>query len=276
MATIYKTVGCGNDFLIFDATGEEFTLLWSHKFNELSRKEVAKRLCDRNFGIGADGLVFLEATKNPEWDFQWDFYNSDGSVAEMCGNATRCVAMLAKYLRLVDGNSMKFGTLAGTIQASVIDQDTVQVNMPRILKHAYQQEMTLENESIKFDFINTGVPHVVLKQDSICLSNESIEIYKKIRHHKNFLPSGTNVTLYSVVDKNHIRSASFERGVEGITLACGTGAVAAATSYSHLANSREPIRVSLPGGDLIIKPDISGPLMTGPAQVLARIDWLGK
>lgn len=196
--TYTKYSASGNDFVIF------------HTFIEKDYSEDAKKLCNRTEGIGADGLVALVPSNDA--DFKWLFYNSDGSDAAMCGNATRAVAHYA-YTNGLALNKMKFLTGAGLIESEV-DGNIVQTQMtkPIIIKEPFEQD------GFTWYLIDTGVPHLVTIVDD--LQKYDHDLCSKMRYEHN-----ANVNFAKIEDKI-IKVRTYERGVEGETLACGTGMVA--------------------------------------------------
>lgn len=266
--TLTKMTGAGNDFLIWNESSyspEDFFKF----FNVSSRPELTKSLCSRHFGIGADGLVILSTQPNA---IKWDFYNADGSSAEMCGNASRCAARYALDKKLINSPKFEILTLAGSVFAEVLNEN-VTVQMTKIENSKFKQVLKLAHQEFSFDFINSGVPHVVLKKNEYILNDILKTLCKEIQDNPLFAPAGTNVTLYKVFSKGHIESVSFERGVEDFTLACGTGAVAAAFSYRQLEPDLNKIEVKVPGGDLTITFKADDIFMTGPAHYIADIEY---
>ncbi|MBW6489128.1 diaminopimelate epimerase [Sulfurimonas sp.] len=197
----------GNDFVIF------------HTFIKKERSSLAKKLCHRQDGVGADGLIVLvpyeknDAQKNKsKIDFEWQFYNSDGSEAEMCGNGSRACAHYA-FTNELAPSKMSFLTLAGVINAEV-DGDMVQSELtpPKIL------DTEIEHNGKKWWKIDTGVPHLVYLTDNI--EEFDIDEARELRHKYN-----ANVNI-AYVDGEALRVRTYERGVENETLACGTGMAA--------------------------------------------------
>ena len=196
--TYTKYSASGNDFVIF------------HTFLEKDYSQDAKKLCNRTEGIGADGFVALVPTSDA--DFKWLFYNSDGSHAAMCGNATRAVAHYA-YNNGLASSKMKFLTEAGLIESEV-NGNIVQTQMtkPIVIKEAFEQD------GLTWYLIDTGVPHLVTIVDD--LEKYDHDLCSKMRYEYN-----ANVNLAKIED-GIIKVRTYERGVEGETLACGTGMVA--------------------------------------------------
>ncbi|WP_456431348.1 diaminopimelate epimerase [Nitratifractor sp.] len=189
----------GNDFIIF------------HDNQKRDRHELAKLLCDRHAGVGADGMVVL--VPHAEYDFEWEFYNSDGSEASMCGNATRAVAHYAVEHGISIDNRAEFLTRAGVITAEVNGLYVVTDMLePRILRR------DIEEEGHRWWLIDTGVPHLVAEVDD--LEDFDLEMARRLREKYD-----ANVNIYTV-DKDELRLRTYERGVEDETLACGTGMTA--------------------------------------------------
>ncbi len=194
----------------YDASGNDFVIF--HTFTKKARHDLAKRLCDRHCGIGADGMIVL--VPHPGYDFEWEFYNSDGSDAEMCGNGSRAAAHYA-YVNGLAQARMKFLTLAGTIEASV-EGETAEVKLtePRIL-----DEVIVE-EGLRWKLIDTGVPHLVTFVEDLKAFDP--QLARRMRERYN-----ANVNFAKIDDKERaIYVRTYERGVEAETLACGTGMAA--------------------------------------------------
>jgi diaminopimelate epimerase len=217
--TFYKLSASGNDFIIF--------LNFEGKITLEEGKILAKKLCRPKFSISADGLILLEKPDTSSASFSWKFFNSDGSEAEMCGNGARCVARLVEDLGLFK-SPFYFETKAGLIYAEVKGERVkVALTSPRDLK--LNLVIRTDYDWFMAHFVNTGVPHVVIFWDNI----ESAPVEKigpKIRYHEMFKPAGTNVNFIELIegDKKYLKMRTYERGVEAETLACGTGASAAA------------------------------------------------
>ncbi len=228
--------GAGNDFVLLDGRAQGV---------KLSREQVV-RLCDRHRGIGADGLVVLRACASRQADWAWEFYNRDGSTGEMCGNAARC---FARYVQRQTGSkrNLTFQTEAGIITARFRgSQVTVNLTPPEGLR--LNERVALSQDSPTIHFLNTGVPHAVLfvrDADKAMVR----ELGPEIRRHPHFGPRGTNVNFVQVLGPRRIRVRTFERGVEGETLACGTGVTAAALISSRIHGFGSPVKVRVQGGD---------------------------
>jgi diaminopimelate epimerase len=233
-----KMNGAGNDFIVLDNRAGLI---------KLTSAQVI-RLCDRHRGVGADGLMLLVPARSGKADWAWDFYNSDGSPADMCGNGARCFARFVQ--RTVGLNrDFSFETAAGVIAAS-FNGDRVTVNLTKPTNLQLNQSVPLATGPATIHSLNTGVPHAVqfvpdADQAMVML------LGPEIRRHPHFGPRGTNVNFVQVLGPNHIRVRTFERGVEGETLACGTGVSAAAMISSRVHGFTSPVKVQVQGGDLL-------------------------
>jgi diaminopimelate epimerase len=256
--------GCGNDFLFVDCLQTE-----AIRF----RPVEVRYYCDRHFGVGADGLVVLRQSEKA--DFAWDFFNSDGSVAQMCGNAARCaIKYYSEKNNSVETHS--FETLAGIVKGRVLPAEQVEISLlpEKNYKAQYiEQVIEVEKEPIQIFRINTGVPHAVVEVKD--LSTYPIDrMGRAIQRNAVFGEEGTNVTFYQRHAGNRILSTTFERGVEAETLACGTGAAAAALIYAEQYYEPLPIHVHIPGGtlDVDLSPVSQVLLLRGPVQILFSLE----
>lgn len=233
-----KMNGAGNDFILLDNRAGK---------TALTPAQIA-RLCDRHRGVGADGLIALIPCASGKADWAWQFYNSDGSTGEMCGNGARCFARFVQRLT-GDKERLTFETEAGVITAQFQD-DRVTVNLTPPKDLLLNQQVPLSVGPTLIHSLNTGVPHAVLyvpDADKAMIS----QLGPEIRRHPHFGPRGTNVNFVQVLGANSIRVRTFERGVEGETLACGTGVTASALISARLHGFRSPVRVRVQGGDTL-------------------------
>ena len=233
-----KMNGAGNDFILIDNRDETIQL----------EAEQIVQLCHRQRGIGADGLLLLEPNKSQSADWSWKFYNSDGGTAEMCGNGARCFAAFVKQLIGCE-DSLSFETLAGVINAS-FENDLVTVTLTPPENLELEQDLKLNGETLTSHSLNTGVPHAVVfveDADRAMVQEQG----QAIRQHPHFAPSGTNVNFVQILKPGLIRVRTYERGIEGETLACGTGVSAAAMITSRIQDTTPPISVQVQGGDLL-------------------------
>ncbi len=234
-----KMVASGNDFVVISAISypglpvKNTARAGRQQAADLSG--LAKSICDRKYGVGADGLLVIEKSRTA--DFKMRIFNPDGSEAEMCGNGLRCVALYRTGSgKLEAGGKKRFKveTKAGILEA-VVNRDLVKVKMTEPSDLKMDISLNIGGEKYNVNFINTGVPHTVLFVND--LKNTNVRnLGKFIRFHPKFLPQGTNVDFVEIENRKNILLRTYERGVEGETLACGTGAVASAI----VSNSRYP------------------------------------
>lgn len=234
-----KMSGTGNDFILID-----------HRTPFLSREEMpgfAKAVCERRVSVGADGLIFIENSENA--DFRWQFLNGDGSWAEMCGNGARCAARFAHDHGIAPAR-MRFETVAGIIEAEVTGQSVkLKMTPPNGLR--LHEKLLVNGEEQVVHSLNTGVPHAVLFMEDIAQA-PVLEWGRTIRFHQHFQPAGTNVNFVQKQGGNGLIVRTYERGVEGETLACGTGAVSAAIIAGILGQVQPPVTVTTSGGEQLI------------------------
>ena len=251
--------GAGNDFVVADNRARQI---------KLTREQVV-RLCDRHRGVGADGVMLLIPCDSGKADWSWEFFNSDGSFAEMCGNGARC---FARYVQKVTGqkNDFTFETGAGIIHASFQgERVTVGLTKPKDLRLNEKVSLSIGEQTIHS--LNTGVPHAVLfvpDADKAMVQ----QLGPEIRHHKHFAPRGTNANFVQLLGNGGIRVRTFERGVEGETLACGTGVTASALISSRAHKLRSPVKVQVQGGETLEvsfdekNGEFENVRLTGPAE----------
>ncbi|HXU77068.1 MAG TPA: diaminopimelate epimerase [Methylomirabilota bacterium] len=231
-----KMNGAGNDFVLIDDRAQKL---------KITREQVV-HLCDRHRGVGADGLMILTPCASGKADWAWEFYNSDGSVGEMCGNGARCFARFVGR-RTGKDKDFTFETGAGIIAARFQgERVTVSLTQPRDLHLNEAVPLTTGRETIHS--LNTGVPHAVLFVPDADRAMVN-QLGPEIRRHPHFGPKGTNVNFVQLLGPGHIRVRTFERGVEGETLACGTGVTAAALVSSRVHQFHSPVKVQVQGGD---------------------------
>ncbi len=234
----FKMHGGGNDFVLIDHRQQ---LIPEAEYNRF-----AKRVCAPKVGVGADGLILIEASDKA--DFRWRFVHADGSEAEMCGNGARCAARFA-VMHNIAGPRLTFETLAGLIAAEV-DNHQVQVTMVGVGDLGLNLPIPLESALLPGHFLRVGVPHVVVPVED--LENVPIQEWgRKVRFHQMFQPAGTNVNFVRVKDPHALEVRTYERGVEDETLACGTGAVAAAIISASLGKVVPPVAVHTRGGEVL-------------------------
>ena len=255
----FKMSASGNDFILID--NREGVL----KGGPSDLHEFAKKVCTRRHSVGADGLILIEKSKT--CDFSWQFFNADGSVAEMCGNGGRCAARFA-FLKGVASERMTFETLAGVMRAEV-KEDKIKLQLTSPTNMQLDYPIALENREIFVSSVNTGVPHVILLADNI--DRVAVEeLGRSVRYHKAFSPAGTNVDFVSVMDRENIRIRTYERGVEGETYACGTGAVAAGVILKEKGLTGDRVQIWTRGGEILHVYLNDNVYLEGGARVIYR------
>ena len=245
---ITKMQGCGNDFVILDYSEYE-------KIN-MPMSDLAVKLCDRPFGIGADGMIIPDTKPNGETDIAWYFYNSDGSTAQMCGNGMRCFAKYVYDKKLVDKKQFSVKTLAGIIKPEIQDNGTVKVNMGTpILEDAkipFKGERTAQIRDKKFDLtpVSMGNPHCIIftQEDPMHLAQN----YGPDMEKHPYFPEKTNTEFVKILSRNEIDMRVYERGC-GITLACGTGACASVVACVLNNLTEQNVKVNLLGGSVNVE-----------------------
>ncbi len=263
-----KMQGTGNDFIIIEDMDEKF---------KNKESELALKLCDRHFGIGADGVLFIRDSDAA--DIQMVIFNGDGSHADMCGNGLRCFAKYVWEKSLVAEDAViKIETGDGVKEAVLeivnneVESVTVNMGSPSFIPEKIPADSSEEIINIKIhanhkDYNITsmllGVPHTVIfgKLDSF-----NIEEGRDIERLELF-PKRTNVNFCEVIDKDHIKIKTWERGA-GPTLACGTGSCASVIAANMMGLTEDQVNVEVPGGNLVVQITESGVLMTGPAVVI--------
>ena len=268
-----KYQGLGNDFIIIDARGNNLDYLFSK-----NKDNIIEHLCDRNFGIGADGVILILESKN-KCLVRMKIFNSDGSEPEMCGNGIRClIAFLNDNNEIKDNSEIPIETKAGLILTSIDGNNNIRVNMgepilspQEIPTKLLMNKLTVPNGMITIDdqklnvyAASMGNPHMIVFVNNI---DEIPFDYwgKYLEKHKSF-PNDTNVHFVQLIDQANIKVKVWERGC-GPTLACGTGACACLVITSKLGKTLDRANVYLPGGKLEIEwPNLTGPIfMQGPA-----------
>jgi len=249
----YKYQGAGNDFVIVDNR------------NNLFPKEDHQRIqtiCDRKFGIGADGLMLLEDADHV--DFKMTYYNADGKVGSMCGNGGRCMVAFAKSLGLFEQKT-SFEAL-GEIYSASVTGDVVHLKMMDV------NEIEVHPDHV---FLDTGSPHHISFSDDL----SQVDVYKQgreIRYGAPYYEVGSNVNFVEKINENTFKVRTYERGVEDETLSCGTGVTAAALASFHVNKTRATsIHILTLGGDLHIefekaKYGYKNIILTGPATFVFK------
>ncbi|HET97714.1 MAG TPA: diaminopimelate epimerase [Desulfurivibrio alkaliphilus] len=236
-----KMSGAGNDFILLDHRRPLFA-------DTAAAQRFAKGVCERKFAVGADGLILIEGSDRA--DFRWQFFNADGSIAEMCGNGARCAARFA-HERGIAPARMTFLTLAGMIEAEVVGTSVLLTMTPPLDGRLNQRLPGPDGREVTVHSLNTGVPHAVIFSEEL----ERVPVREwgcHFRFHPHFAPAGTNVNFVARGENNLLRVRTYERGVEDETLACGTGAVASALVAARLGLVASPTRIITSGREELV------------------------
>lgn len=260
-----KMHGLGNDFVVIDAINQTVQL----------NAEQIKRLADRHYGIGFDQLLLVKQAQSAA-DFRYVIYNADGTEVSQCGNGARCFALFVRQKGLTNKANIRVETGAGDLLLQVNDDQQVCVDMgepifaPSMVPLLFEQQKTtysvnLSGNDIEFSALSMGNPHAVIQVADVAAA-DVISLGAQLENHSLF-PERVNVGFSEIIDSSHIRLRVYERGA-GETLACGSGACAAAVAGIQLGRVTSPVNVSLTGGDLTIEWLGEGyPVkMTGPAN----------
>jgi len=235
----WKMSGSGNDFILID-----------NREGRIPEEEMAllvERACRRRISVGADGVIFVVSSS--ACDFGWRFFNADGGEVEMCGNGGRCVSRFA-CLKGIAGPEMTFETLAGPVSAQVKGR-RVKILMPKPGPAFLDIDLECQEGWAHCDFINTGVPHVVVSVED--LDHHPVATQGRfIRYHARFSPEGTNANFMKRIGPGRLALRTYERGVEDETLACGTGAIASALIAATRGMADSPVAVKTKGGEELV------------------------
>jgi len=208
--TFYKYQGTGNDFVILDNR--------NNIYNKKDTKLTA-HLCDRRFGIGADGLILLENDENS--DFKMVYFNADGNESSMCGNGGRCIVAFAKFLNIIE-KTTSFMAIDG-LHHAIIDNGIVELQM---------QNVAIIEDHNSYLFLDTGSPHHIQMEDNLGQLDVK-SVGAKIRYGSPYNKAGSNVNFVSKINESKLAIRTYERGVEDETLSCGTGVTAAALAMHY-------------------------------------------
>jgi len=238
----WKLSGSGNDFIIIDY--REHTMPSPDEM-----RMFVSKVCRRGLSVGADGVIIIKSSDIA--DFGWHFYNADGGEVDMCANGTRCAARFAFENKIAPAKHT-FETLAGIVNAEVVHENgtQVRVQLPDPSAIHFGMEVVLGDQTLTGHFVNTGVEHVVYFVDDV-QKTDILELGRKTRYHHLFAPSGTNANFVTVTDPHHITIRTYERGVEGETLACGTGSIAAALVATALEKVSAPVSLLTQSGMIL-------------------------
>lgn len=237
-----KMQGAGNDFVVLDNRSQQYT--------EEELIELAPKICNRKYGVGSDGLLALMPPETDDVDYTMFYRNPDGSAAGMCGNGARCLAQFAHSHGFDSYHSFNVGSQV--YEALVEDTETVRISFP---VETSADELQIDGQQLYA--IHTGTEHIVTVVDDDSMEDEKFlrEEGRLLRHHSRFQPKGTNVNFISGIDDSHLKLQTYERGVEDLTLACGTGAIASALIWHHMQDGDDAPRkftVETKGGTLVV------------------------
>ena len=268
----WKMNGAGNDFVIINNMEEKIP---AEKF-----PYVAKTLCERHLSIGADGFMVVENPNNPsEADYRMMFYNSDGSIGEMCGNGARCICRYG-YEKGLAGEVQRVETTAGIVTGERIDKRLYRVRLNDPCNLRLDESVEIDGETYICSYIelgNPGIPHCVVPISNLKDYPEAqlFELGRKLRYYKGY-PKGANVNFCEIIGKDHIFERTYERGVEDFTYACGTGTGSVVTVLTLKGKvSGKNVKVDMTGGTLFIDVEREGEritdlYLTGPTNVVAK------
>lgn len=266
----WKMNGAGNDFIILNNLEE--------RLPASALPEIAKALCERHLSIGADGLMVVEAPAEGG-DYKMLFFNSDGSMGEMCGNGARCICRYG-YENGLAGETQTVETTAGIVTGKRIDSRLykIRLNDPSTLELDHPVEVDGVRYACSYvELGNPGLPHAVIPYHNLknADENELRELGRRLRWHKAF-PKGANVNFYEIIGEDAVYERTFERGVEDFTYACGTGTgsvVAVLTLQGKV--SGHAVRAEMTGGTLVIDAQREGSritslYLTGPTNIVCK------
>lgn len=273
--SFFKMSGAGNDFILIDKNINPQIVL---------SQNLIRKLCDRHYGIGADGVITISDSKN--YDFDMEYFNADGTTGSLCGNGARCAIKFADQSGRISQKSTKFLSNNVAYSGEVLDENEIKFffNPPKDLK--YNFKIKLKDQLVNACYADTGSPHVIIKIEDVLKNGNNpqsffndlndfpvFELGREIRYHSDFMPGGTNVNFIKLNDgKIYIRT--YERGVENETLACGTGSTAAALIGYSIFHLAPPITLITYGGDKLevnFKAEnqkVDELSLTGPAKII--------
>jgi diaminopimelate epimerase len=254
--TFYKYQGTGNDFVIIDNRQLVF---------DKNNTNLIAKMCDRKFGIGADGLILLE--EHNTTDFKMVYFNADGHQSSMCGNGGRCIVHFAAFLGMITKKTA-FQAIDGIHNAEILTNDTISLEMNPV------KDIKDAGTNI---FLNTGSPHHVEMVDNL----ENYDVVKNGAdlRHKMYGEEGANINFVEQKDETTFAVRTYERGVENETLSCGTGVTAVAIAMFHQQKTaHKKITLKTPGGDLEVRFTVDNDtytnvFLTGPAKQVFKGTW---
>jgi diaminopimelate epimerase len=245
-----KMAGGGNDFVMIDNRAARIT----------EPGDLTRRICTRALSVGADGLILIEASARAT--FRMRYFNADGSAAAFCANGTRCAARFA-FLNVIAGRKMTIETDAGLIGAEILDGGLVTLSLPAPWGFRAQRPLVVGSTTVRGSVLTVGVPHYVIFLRDELWSQNIAPLGSAIRTHPELAPDGANVNFVSVRDGHSIEVRTYERGVEGETLSCGSGVVASAITSALFGRVQSPVSVLTRSG---ITLEVSFDIVNGHAE----------
>lgn len=263
----WKMNGAGNDFIIINNMDGKIS---SDKYSI-----IAKTLCERHLSIGADGFMAVEKSKVA--DYKMCFFNSDGSMGEMCGNGARCIARYG-YENKLAGDIQKIETTAGIVIGERKDTRNYKIRLNDPCNYREDIKMNVLGEELSVDYVelgNPGIPHAVVEIKGLkdYDMHRLFDIGRALRYDKTF-PKGANINFYDILGKDYILEKTYERGVEDFTYACGTGTGSMVTMLERKGKvSGNNVKVDVPGGRLVIDVikdggNVKDLYLTGPTNIV--------
>lgn len=238
-----KMQGAGNDFIVISEFKKEVV-------KEAKKKEFAVKACDRHFGVGADGVLFISKSKVEGADARMRIFNPDASEPEMCGNGIRCAAKFLVEEGIVAKKQLSIETLAGIIRPDITEDGLVKVDMGTPIVEKLHDYIFIDGKQVDFTQASMGNPHTVIIVDKV-KNVELKSLGQKISEHTRF-PKKTNVHFVEIISREKVKAITWERGA-GATLACGTGACAITTALFSLGKTDAELTLEVPGGVLKTK-----------------------
>ncbi|MBQ4650500.1 MAG: diaminopimelate epimerase [Firmicutes bacterium] len=267
----WKMNGAGNDFIVINNIEEKIP---AEKYGE-----IAKLLCERHMSIGADGMMFVEPSGKA--DYKMAFYNSDGSMGEMCGNGARCICRYGYEVGLA-GDVQTVETTAGIVTGHRIDNRLYKVRLNDPTTIELEHPMEIDGKVYDCSYVelgNPGIPHIAVQISGLrdYPERELFDLGRKMRYHES-LPKGANINFYEVTGEDQVYERTYERGVEDFTYACGTGTGSMVTVLTLKGEvSGKGVHVGMTGGELIIDVErsedgkvIENLYLTGPTNIVAK------
>lgn len=268
----WKMNGAGNDFILINNIEENLPIE--------SIPEIARTLCERRLSIGADGFMLIERpTAGVDADYKMLFYNSDGSLGEMCGNGARCICRYG-YENGLAGDIQKVETTAGVVVGERISERQYRIRLNDPCNFRFDEKIAIDGKDYTCSYVelgNPGIPHVAIEVKGLKGFDEKelFEIGRKLRYYKGY-PRGANINFYEPIAENHLYEKTYERGVEDFTYACGTGTGAVVTILTLKGKvSGKSVKVDVRGGQLSVdvekeNEEIKNVFLIGPTNIVAK------